>query len=96
MSKYANKRMHIRGSGGRFRKATGADFGIGGACPNCRSFMLRHYDGDPREAHPDPRCFRYRCFTCEPETEAESLLKAEIDEAKPKQPTIMDLLMKGL
>ena len=71
MSKYKNKRMMVRAGNGRFRQATGADFGIGGACPVCRHLLLRHYDGDPNAEFIDPRLFRYRCFTCEPETEQE-------------------------
>ncbi len=69
--KYKNKRGVMRSGNGQYRKATGADFGIGGACPNCRHLLLRHYDGDPQDSLIDPRKFRYRCFTCEPETEAE-------------------------
>ena len=80
MSKYANKRMHIRSAGGQFRKATGEDFGIGGVCPNCNHLLLRHYDGDPRDTTPDPRRFRYRCFTCEPLSEDEKALEAEAHE----------------
>jgi hypothetical protein len=34
-NKYKNKRMMVRAGNGRFRYATGADFGIGGACPVC-------------------------------------------------------------
>ena len=92
MSRYANKRMHVRTAGGQFRKPTMQDVGIGGVCPTCRHFLLRHYDGDPRDAHPDPRRFRYRCFTCEPETEAEQALAAEIAISKPKPRTIFDVL----
>lgn len=93
MSKYANKRMHVRGSGGRFRKTTGADFGIGGTCEKCRGFLIRHYDGDPREAHPDPRNFRFRCFTCEPKTDTEKALEAEIEASKPKRVGFGDVLL---
>lgn len=92
MSKYANKRMHVRTLNGQFRKAVPADIGIGGTCPNCQHFLLRSYDGDPRDPFPDPRRFRYRCFTCEPETEAEKALKAEIEASKPKPPSILDIL----
>jgi len=81
MGKYKNKRMMIRTSGGQFRKATGEDFGIGGTCPVCRHFLLRHYDGDPKAPYIDPRLFRYRCFTCEPMTEAEQAeAKAKVEE----------------
>ena len=70
MEKYKNKRMVIR-KGGRYARLTAEDVGIGGTCPVCRHFLLRHYDGDPKAPHIDPRLFRYRCFTCEPMTEAE-------------------------
>jgi hypothetical protein len=65
--KYPNKRLAFRTGGGQFRRATGEDFGIGGVCKTCGHLLLRHYDGDPNESFPDPRRFRYRCFTCEPE-----------------------------
>lgn len=83
MSRYANKRLHMRTPSGRFRRAVPADFGIGGVCPNCQHLLLRHYDGDERERPMDPRRFRYRCFTCEPLTEAELTLAAEIAASKP-------------
>lgn len=92
MSKYANKRMHIRDAGGRFRRATMQDIGIGGVCPTCGHFLLRHYDGDPRDEFPDPRKFRNRCFTCEPLTGAERALQAEIEASRPKPPSIFDVL----
>jgi hypothetical protein len=96
VSKYANKRMHVRGRGGQFKKAMASDFGLGGACPNCQSLMIRHYDGDPRDAFPHPAKFRFRCFTCEPKTDAELAVGAEIEASKPKQPSIIDLLMRGV
>jgi DNA segregation ATPase FtsK/SpoIIIE-like protein len=65
MERYKNKRVLLR-SRGKFRKAVAADVGIGGVCPVCRHFLLQHYDGDPKDPYPDPRLFRYRCFTCEP------------------------------
>ena len=68
MSRYANKRMMFRSGGGKFRKVTAAEFGIGGICPKCNLFLLHHYDGAPDDPNPDPRMFRYRCFTCEPLT----------------------------
>ncbi len=89
--RYPNKRSRFRTAGGQFRKATGEDFGIGGVC-QCGHFLLRHYNGDPRNPHPDPRAFRYRCFTCEPETQAELALKAEIAASKPKPVGILDML----
>lgn len=94
MSRYANKRIHMRTSGGQFRKATMQDFGIGGVCPapGCRHFLLRHYDGDPRELI-DPRKFEYRCFTCKPLTQAEQDLQAEIEASKPKPKSIIDIIM---
>lgn len=82
--RYPNKRIGKRGAGGRFAKVNAADFGIGGTCPNCNHFLIQHYDGDERERPCDPRKFRYRCFTCEPLTEAEQALKAEIEASKPK------------
>jgi len=81
--KYSNKRMVIR-KGGRYAKATAADFGIGGACPNCRHLLIRVYDGDPNERPVNPRAFRYRCFTCEPETEVEKKAAAEKAANEPK------------
>ena len=79
MAKYykrPNKQIQMRSGNGRFRKATGADFGIG-VCENegCRSLTMRVYDGPEDDPMPDPRLFRQRCFTCEPETEVE--LEAE-------------------
>ena len=62
--------MVIR-KGGRYAKLTAEDLGIGGTCPVCRHFLLRFYDGNPKDPYPDPRNFRYRCYTCEPMTEAE-------------------------
>lgn len=67
--KAPNKRIIQRDAGGRFRKTTAAEFGIGGVCPVCRHLLLEHYDGDPNDSMPDPRKFRYRCFTCEPRKE---------------------------
>lgn len=68
--RYQNKRI-VKRVGGRFARVTAADMGIGGACPKCRHLMVRHYDGDPNAQFPDPRAFRYRCFTCEPLTDEE-------------------------
>lgn len=92
MERYRNKRILHRTSGGQFRKAHPSDIGIMGVCPNCQHFLLRHYDGDLREAFPDPRKFVWRCFTCQPETEAELALKAEIDASHPKQPSIIQMI----
>jgi hypothetical protein len=83
MSRYSNKRMMLRTGGGQFRKAVPADVGIGGVCPVCRHFLLQHYDGDDTQ-HPDPRLFRYRCFTCEPLTEAEQKTRQEKLAQEPK------------
>lgn len=74
MEKYKNKRMVIR-KNGRYAKLTAADVGIGGSCQTCRHFLIQHYDGDPTQSI-DPRLFRYRCFHCEPETEAEKQANA--------------------
>jgi len=65
--KARNKRIIQRDAGGRFRKTTAKEFGIGGVCPTCNHLLLEHYDGDPNDPFPDPQKFRYRCFTCEPE-----------------------------
>jgi len=92
MSRYANKRMHIRTAGGQFRKAVAADIGIMGVCPICNHFLLHHYDGDPRETSPDPRKFVNRCLTCQPLTESEQALAAEIETGKPKPRTIFDVI----
>jgi hypothetical protein len=95
MSKYKNKRMMVRDARGKFRKANGEDIGIMGVCPTCRHFLIRVYDGDPKDSMIDPRLFRNRCFTCEPRTEEEireekrkrekSLFKIE-DLFKPQEP----------
>lgn len=90
--KYSNKRIGKRGGGGRFAKVTAADFGIGGVCETCNHLLIRHYDGDPREPHLNPFKFRYRCFTCEPRTEQELALEAEIEASKPKAKTLADIL----
>lgn len=91
MSKYANNRLHMRTGGGQFRKATMQDIGIGGVCPVCSHFLIQHYNGDPRDAFPDPRKFVYRCFTCQPLTDEEQALQAEIEAEKPKPVSIMDI-----
>lgn len=95
MEKYANKRMMFR-RGGRFYKPTSKDFGIGGVCPKCNHLLLQHYDGDPRDGSPDPRKFRYRCFTCEPLTDDEKKLQAEIEASKPKPVSIIELLSRPI
>lgn len=69
--KARNKRLIPRAGSGQFRKASAADLGIGGVCPDCNHLLLQHYDGDERDPFPDPQKFRYRCFTCEPRTEEE-------------------------
>ena len=89
MSKYANKRLHMRTSGGKFRKATMQDIGICGVCPVCNHFLIQHYNGDPRDAFPDPRQFVYRCFTCQPLTAEEQALQEKIEAEKPKPIGIM-------
>lgn len=83
MERYKNKRMLHR-KGGRFYAPTAADYGIGGACPNCRHIMMRFYDGDESERPVDPRKFRMRCYTCEPHTEAELKAIEEKIAAEPK------------
>lgn len=81
MERYPNKRMMHR-KGGRFAKLTAADVGIGGACPTCSHILIRVYEGDPNNI--DPRAFRYRCFTCEPLTEAEQKARDEKIANEPK------------
>lgn len=80
--KRSNKSIQMRSGNGRFRKATGADFGIG-VCPNegCNRLTLRVYDGDPNDPMPDPRLFRQRCYGCEPKTEAELEVERAREEA---------------
>ena len=95
MSRYANKRLRFRTSGGRFRKAQMADVGFGGVCPTCSHLLIRHFDGDPRDANPNPRRFRFRCFTCEPETAEEQALSAEVEKSRPKPPGILDILREA-
>ena len=90
--KASNKRIIPRGGNGRFRKTTMEDFGIGGACPSCRHLLLRHYDGDENDPFPDPRLFRYRCFTCEPKTEAELERDRAIEAERPKKSPFMQML----
>jgi hypothetical protein len=80
--KYANKRMVNRSGNGRFRKAQPSDIGIGGTCPVCRHFLIRVYEGDPNNI--DPRGFRFRCFTCEPMTDAEKKAEEEKIASEPK------------
>jgi hypothetical protein len=77
--KARNKRIIPRGRGGRFRRTTAADFGIG-ECEKCGGFTVQRYNGDPRDEFPDPRLFRPRCFSCNPKTEEELALEAEIKE----------------
>lgn len=67
MERYTNKRSLFRTANGRFRNVLMSDLGIMGVCPNCNHLLLRVYDGDKNEKFPDPRKFRNRCFTCEPD-----------------------------
>ena len=83
MARYSNKRMLHR-QGGRFYKPTAADFGIGGFCKIHHRMLLRVYVGDPTIGTPDPRLFRYRCFACEPETDAEKQEREAKEAAEPK------------
>ena len=93
MERYKNKRVMLR-SGGKFRKAVPADMGIGGVCPVCRHLLLQHYDGEDTQ-HPDPRLFRYRCFTCEPLTEAEKKASDEKFAYQPSKFSIEDFFKVG-
>ena len=88
--RYANKRLVIR-KGGQYAKLTPTDVGIGGVC-ECGHLKFHTYSGDPRDEFPDPRNFRYRCFTCEPKTDAEFALEAQIEATKPKQKGIYEWL----
>lgn len=92
MERYANKRVLRRQGNGRFRQSTMTDMGIGGVCPKCSHLLLRHYDGDPHDPHPDPRNFRYRCFTCEPLTPEEQAREKAAQDARPKPPTFLEFL----
>ena len=78
--RYENKRMVNRTNGGQFRKAKMSDVGIMGVCPTCRHLLTRWYDGSQNDAHPDPRMFRNRCFTCEPITDTE-----QAEQPKPQE-----------
>jgi hypothetical protein len=89
--KAPNKRIIMRSSNGRFRKTRQQDFGVGGVC-HCGHLLQRHYEGDERDEFLDPSKLIYRCFTCEPLTEAEENLEAEIEASKPKKRTIEDAL----
>lgn len=77
MEKYSNKRILHRTSGGKYRAAQASDIGIMGMCPVCHHFLICVYDGPQNDPFPDPRKFRNRCFTCEPETEQEKAAKPE-------------------
>ncbi len=83
MERYSNKRMMFR-QRGKFRKATPADLGIGGVCPICRSLLLRYYDGARNDPNPDPRRFRYRCFTCEPDETGSEDSRSEASQSSDK------------
>jgi len=76
--KAPNGRVIQRGSGGRFRRTTPADLGIGGVCSTCGQLLLRYYAGDSRERPLNPQKWGYRCFTCNPLTEAEQRLQEDI------------------
>jgi hypothetical protein len=78
--RYANKRLMKRRAG-RFAKVTMDDLGIGGVC-ECGHLKINVYDGDPRDEFPNPRNFR--CFTCEPKTDAETQRDAETEAPKQK------------
>jgi len=95
MNRYSNKRIMLRTGGGQFRKAQPSDLGIMGVCPKCQHLLLRHYDGDPRDEFPNPRKFRNRCFNCEPLTDADTNLAAEIEASKPKPIGIIELFKRA-
>ena len=89
--KARNKRIIPRSGSGRFRATTAADFGIGGVCEVCNHFLIRHFDGDPDDPMPDPRLFRYRCFTCEPRTgEEEERHQAAVEAEQSKNKAFWD------
>ncbi len=89
--KYNNKRLAFRGNGGKFRKATLADVGAG-VCPTCNHITVRHYNGDPRTEFPFPNLWVYRCFNCNPRTDAEKAMQAEVDAKTPRKTTMADLI----
>lgn len=91
MQKYKNKRIVHRTGSGQFRAAQAADIGIMGTCPVCQHFLLRVYDGPQNDPHPDPRRFRNRCFTCEPETQIEQESAPEV-----KSFSIIDFLKNAV
>jgi len=93
MSRYANKRQHVRASNGQFRKTKADDLGLRGVCPTCEHLLMRHYDGDERQRPLDPAKWVERCFTCEPYTEAEQALQAEIAASRPQPKSILDILI---
>jgi hypothetical protein len=70
------------------------DIGIGGVCEVCNHLLLRHYNGDENERPLDPRGFRYRCFTCEPLTEAEKAKRDEREAGRPKERGIVDMIIQ--
>lgn len=80
--KARNKRVIKRSGNGRFRRATGADFGIGICTTNgCGGLTVRVYDGDENDEFPDPRKFRQRCYHCEPKTDEELAQERALTEA---------------
>lgn len=87
--RYPNKRNRFRRHG-KFAKANILDFGLS-VCPKCNHFMTRHYYGDPGDPFPDPRKFRPRCWTCEPETEEERTRREAYESTLPKKPTFQDI-----
>lgn len=89
--KARNKRFILRSSNGRFRRTRQEDFGVGGVC-KCGHLLQRHYNGDTRDDFLDPRKYVYRCFTCNPLSEEEIKLEAEIKASKPKERTIEDII----
>lgn len=92
--KHSNGRLVPRSGNGQFRKATGKDFGIGGVCEVCNHLLLQHYNGDENERPLDPRGFRSRCFACEPLTEAEQAKRDEREANKPKERSIIDMIIE--
>ncbi len=93
--KARNKRIIMRLPSGRFRKATAADLGIG-VCstPNCNHLTIRVYDGGENDEFPDPRKFRYRCFTCEPKIEAELTAESAKAEAAKGQVSSFEKMLR--
>ena len=94
--KHSNGRIQMRGGGGRFRRSTLADIGMG-VCPTpgCRHLTRSFYDGDENEEFLDPRKFRQRCYTCEPHTPEEIEVKRVATEAAKGRKSGFELMLES-